>query len=208
MFFRVAPMGSCEDSLIAEFDQLANRIGSQPKDQQQAAIDQWFRSLNSSQLRDAFRLVSIYKAREQIAINTGNLTLGDNIVSNENISLNTGGGDVTGSAIGRGAKVDAQFIQSIKGNIESSAAIDIAGQQALKDAVDEIAEQDWGEELKKEVLVEVDKLRQEISKAEPNTTMLRKCWGAIIAVGQTLPKIAALGAWLAERFPMLSDMVG
>lgn len=110
------------------------------------------------------------------------------------------GGDIVGSAIGD-SKVDAQVIQAARGRIESSANIDIQGKALFKDALNALADQDWGDELKSEMVGELEKLRGELAKQKPSDGMVKKCWAAILGVAGALPAITKLGEWLRTTLP-------
>jgi hypothetical protein len=145
----------------------------------------------------AFYCLDVYRALAAQASKGRQVMIKDN-----STHVNTGGGDVTGSAFGH-SRVDAQVIQNLKGRIESSANIDLQGQTIFKEALDEFAAQDWGEEFKAEMVGELEKLRAEIAKEKPSEGMLKKCWAAIKGVAGALSTIGKLAVWLGGRFPKL-----
>ncbi len=191
------------EQLTDDFRDLLNDIKSLPPTDQEKRIWRWFKSLSADDQEFAFRLINISKARDETSIHTGNVIIrGDVYVSKDNIKIDTGGGDVVGSAVGKGAKVKAQIIQSIKDNVATSANIDAKGQSAFTEAIEEVAtDSKLDAEEKEAILEELDQLRQQVAKEEPKEGLLKKSWGAIKAIAGTLPKIAALGAWLSEKFP-------
>ena len=95
-------------------------------------------------------------------------------------------------------------IQSFKGRVESSGNINPEGKAVLSAVLDEIAAHRWeDEEVKSELVGELEKLRAELTKEKPRSGMLTKCWAAIKSVAGTLPTVVKLGGWLAQQFPHL-----
>lgn len=188
-------------ALAGEFEDLVNRIVDCSRSDQETAVRDWIRNVPERLLRFAITLVNIYKSRGQIFVNTGITVKGDLEMTDKSTHVNTGGGDITGGAIGAGAQLTAQIIQSIKGNIGSSGNIDAEGQKLFVSAADEIGAQQWSADEKNEALGDLEKLGKEAAKPEAKPSLIKRSWAAVSAIAGQLPSIISLGKWLAGKFP-------
>lgn len=173
-----------------------------PQDEHEALIVAWYAQLSAEAQGYARRLITIYKARNQTIINTGTIFQANRLTMtiDKSVKVDTKGGDIVGAAVGAGAKVDAGFIQVLKGNVDSSANIDAKGQALFKECIDELSSQGWEKRVTTEVLEELEKLRKEVTSPKPSEGIVKKCWGAIWGMAGALPTVAKLGTWLAGTF--------
>lgn len=190
------------ERLAAQFHDLLDHHVGQNQSLQERAITAWFRAVPAELRQFAFDLISISKVRAQIEINTGVLILGDIDMSDKSTNVDTGGGDITGSAIGAGARVIAQTIQSIKGNVGSSGNIDAEGQKLISGAAEAIgATTSLEDDEKRQALDDLEKLAAEAAKATPRPSLLKRAWESVKLVAGAIPTITELGKWLCGRFP-------
>lgn len=197
----------CENEhqqLATGFRDLLDSLAGQNQAARERAVSSWYRSVPPALQRFAYDLVAIYKAQDRIVINTGAIILGGVDMSDKSTKVDTRGGDITGSAIGAGARVIAQIIQSIKGNIGSSGNIDAEGQKLISSAAEAIgATASLDDDEKNQALDDLQKLVAEAAKATPKTSLLKRAWQGIHTIAGTLPTVAELGKWVAVRFPDL-----
>lgn len=194
------------ERLAAQFRDLLDSLAGQKQPERERAVSSWHRSVPTALQRYAYELVAISKAQGLIIINTGAVILGDVDMSDKSTKVDTGGGDITGSAIGAGARVVAQIIQSIKGNVGSSGNIDAEGQKLINSAAEAIgAAASLDDDEKNQALEDLQKLMAEAAKATPKASLLKRAWQGIHALAGAIPTVAELGKWVAAKFPGLFD---
>lgn len=193
--------------LAAQLADLLNGLAGKGPPEQELAITAWFRAVPGHLMRFAFDLVSIYKARDRIVVNTGTLIsiIAENFdMSDKSTNVDTGGGDVVGSAIGSGASVIAQTIQNIKNNVGATGNFDAAGQKLFSSAADAIgADRSLDDEEKAAALYDLEKLGAEAAKANPKTSLLKRAWEGVKVIAGALPTVVELGKWLHGKFPSI-----
>ena len=190
------------DRLTREFEQLAYKLADGPDSVQLREVSRWMESFKHEMalFEHAVRLANIYKSRGILRIHTGAL-IREIDMSDKRVNVNTGGGDITGAAIGSGADLTAQIIQSIKGNTGSTGNVNAEGQKLFESAADEIGAHAMDVDEKNAALADLKTLKDEAEKAKPKPGALKRAWGALSSVVGHLPTVVSIGKWIAEKFP-------
>ena len=98
-------------------------------------------------------------------------------------------GDVSGSAVGRGAKLDARDIAVYHSNVDSSANLDCSTKVVLKEARAMVDKLDLAQDERADVIDDLGRLTGELSKPEPNKGRIGRLWNSIKEIAPTVGAI-------------------
>ena len=101
------------------------------------------------------------------------------------------GGDVVGSAVGRGASVDARDITVFKQTVDNSTNLDTELKEKLTLAREEIDKLDVPQDDKDDVADDLGKLTEELDKPEPTPNRVERFFKRIEEIAPTVGTILA-----------------
>jgi hypothetical protein len=192
------------ERVITSFSIVVGECDGLPDGEQERKLNDWVGGVGPDCLEVAIRLQGLFYKLGKIKIPSGSTV----IFVNKSTNVNTGGGAIVGANVGSdNAKVTAQIIQAMSGNISQSGNMDQRGAEVFKDAFDALPALEASEEEKQALAEQLDKLKQEVQKAESKPGILKMCWNAIWSVGKSLGPIVALGKWLHDKFPRVIDVI-
>ena len=109
-------------------------------------------------------------------------------------------GDVIGSAVGKGASVNARDIKVFKQTVDASTTLDDDLKQKLKEARDTIEEAELSEQDKDDAVDSLGKLTEEVQKPEPDMSRVQRLWtfikDVVPIVGTILKSTETIGKLL------------
>jgi hypothetical protein len=108
------------------------------------------------------------------------------------------GGDAIGSALGRGARVDAGDITVFKQTLDQSTQLDAELKETLLKAREAIENAGLSEDDKADATEDLGKLATELSKPEKNPTLVQRYWNRVKEVAPTVAAILSGAASIAK----------